>query len=52
MLIDIKIYPEVVDPEDVEMLHDLILTCVNEAMKKVDSAQAASLGQFNIPGFM
>ncbi len=49
---EIKIKPEVVDPEDVEMLQDLILTCVNEALKKVDSAQAASLGQFNIPGFM
>ena len=49
---EIKIKPEVVDPEDVEMLQDLILTCVNEALKKVDSAQATSLGQFNIPGFM
>ena len=52
VLKEIKIKPEVVDPDDVEMLQDLILTCVNEALKKVDSAQAASLGQFNIPGFM
>ena len=49
---EIKIKPEVVDPDDVEMLQDLILTCVNEALKKVDSAQAASLGRFNIPGIM
>ena len=49
---EIKIKPEVVDPEDVEMLQDLILTWVNEALKKVESAQAASYGQFNIPGFM
>lgn len=49
---EIKIKPEVVDPDDVEMLQDLILTCVNEAMKKVDNAQAASLGKFNIPGIM
>lgn len=49
---EIKIKPEVVDPDDVEMLQDLILTCVNEAMKKVDSAQAASLGKYNIPGLM
>ena len=49
---DIKIKPEVVDPDDVEMLQDLIITCVNEALKKVDSAQAASLGKFNIPGIM
>ena len=46
----IKIKPDVVDPEDVEMLEDLILTCVNEALRKVDSAQAADLGKFNIPG--
>ncbi len=49
---EIKIKPEVVDPDDVEMLQDLILTCINEALKKVDSAQAASLGKYNIPGIM
>ncbi len=49
---EIKIQKEVVDPDDVEMLEDLILTCVNEALRKVDSAQAAQLGKFNIPGFM
>lgn len=43
---------EVVDPEDVEMLQDLIITCVNEAFRKVDSAQAQELGKFNIPGLM
>ena len=47
---EIKIKPDVVDPEDVEMLEDLILTCVNEALKKVDSAQAEQLGKFNLPG--
>ena len=47
---EIKIKPEVVDPEDVEMLEDLILTCVNEALRKVDSAQADQFGKFNIPG--
>jgi DNA-binding YbaB/EbfC family protein len=49
---EIKIKPDVVDPEDVEMLEDLILTCVNEALRKVDSAQADQLGKFNIPGLM
>ena len=49
---EIKIKPEVVDPDDVEMLEDLILTCVNEALRKVDSAQAEQLGKFNIPGLM
>ena len=49
---EIKIKKDVVDPDDVEMLEDLILTCVNEALRKVDSAQAQSLGKYNIPGIM
>ena len=49
---EIKIQKDVVDPDDVEMLEDLILTCVNEALRKVDSAQAASMGKYNIPGMM
>ena len=49
---EIKIKKEVVDPDDVEMLQDLIMTCVNEALRKVDSAQAASMGKYNIPGLM
>ena len=49
---ELTINKEVVDPDDVEMLQDLILTCVNEALRQVDSAQAASLGKFNIPGLM
>jgi len=52
MIKEIKIKPEVVDPEDVEMLEDLMLTCVNEALRKVDDAQAAALGKYNIPGLM
>lgn len=48
----ITIKPEVVDPEDVEMLQDLILTCVNEALKKAEDAQASELGKYNIPGIM
>ena len=48
----VKIDPEAVDPDDVEMLQDLILTCANEALRKVDSAQAESLGKYNIPGMM
>ena len=49
---EIKIKPDVVDSDDVEMLEDLILTCVNEALRKVDSAQADQFGKFNIPGLM
>ena len=49
---EIKIKKEVVDPEDVEMLEDLILTCVNEALRKVDSMTEQQMGKFNIPGLM
>ena len=49
---EIKIQKDVVDPDDVEMLEDLILTCVNEALRKVDSAQNQEFGKFNIPGLM
>ena len=49
---EIKIQKDVVDPDDIEMLEDLIMTSVNEALRKVDEAQAASLGRYNIPGLM
>ena len=49
---EITIAKDAVDPEDVEMLQDLILTCINEALRKVDQAQAASMGKYNIPGLM
>ena len=48
----ITIKPDGVDPDDVEMLEDLITTCVNNALKQVDDAQAQSLGKYNIPGLM
>lgn len=51
-ILDLKLQKEVVDPEDVEMLQDLIVTCINQAFKQVDDAQAASMGKFNIPGIM
>ncbi len=47
---EIVIKKEVVDPDDVEMLQDLILTAVNEALSKADSLMEAEMGQFNIPG--
>ena len=49
---EIKINKDVVDPDDVEMLEDLIMTSVNEALRKVDEAQSASFGKYNIPGLM
>jgi len=51
-LVSLKIKPEVVDPQDVEMLQDLIVTCLNEAFRKADSAQADEFGKYNIPGLM
>ena len=48
----ITISKDVVDPDDVEMLQDLILTCINDAMSKVDEATSQALGQYNIPGLM
>lgn len=47
---EIIIKPEVVDKDDVEMLQDLILTAVNEALNKADSMMQSELGQFNVPG--
>jgi hypothetical protein len=53
-LLDIKIEPDAVDPEDVEMLEDLILAAVNEGMRKVQEMVSAEMskltGGMNIPG--
>lgn len=53
-LIDVTISPDVVDPEDIEMLQDLIIAAVNEAMRKAEENSAAELskltGGFSIPG--
>lgn len=51
-ILDLKLQKEVVDPEDIEMLQDLIVTCINQAFKQVDDAQTASMGKYNIPGLM
>jgi hypothetical protein len=53
-IVDIKIKPEVVDPEDVEMLQDLILAACNEALKNAEQETASEMkkvtGGLNIPG--
>ena len=49
-IVEIKIDKDVVDPDDVEMLQDLIMTATNEAMKKVDDATNSEMGKYNIPG--
>jgi DNA-binding YbaB/EbfC family protein len=43
-LLSITIDPEAVDPEDLEMLQDLILAAVNEASRKVDEAVQEQMG--------
>lgn len=47
---EIVIKKEVVDPDDVDMLQDLVLTAVNEALNKADALMSSELGNFNIPG--
>ena len=51
---EITIKKDVVDPDDVEMLEDLVLSAVNEAMKKADEETANKMGKItgglNIPG--
>ncbi|HHW30900.1 MAG TPA: YbaB/EbfC family nucleoid-associated protein [Clostridiaceae bacterium] len=52
---EIAIKPEVVDPEDVEMLQDLILAAVNEALRKADELANSEMSKItgglgNLPG--
>ncbi|NTW71119.1 MAG: YbaB/EbfC family nucleoid-associated protein [Eubacteriaceae bacterium] len=53
-LVSIKIKPEAVDPEDVEMLEDMVLAAVNEALRKaeemVSGEMAKVTGGMNMPG--
>ncbi|OZI10458.1 YbaB/EbfC family nucleoid-associated protein [Bacillus sp. FJAT-42315] len=45
-VLDVQIKEEVVDPEDVEMLQDLVLAATNDALKKVDDETNSTMGQF------
>ena len=53
-IVSIKIDPEVVNPEDIEMLEDLILAAVNEGIKRSQEMMAEEMskitGGTNIPG--
>lgn len=53
-IIELKLSPDAVDPDDVEMLEDMIITAVNEVLRKADDAAASNLknltGGMNIPG--
>jgi len=55
---EIKIKPEAVDPDDVEVLEDMVLAAVNEAMRSAESLMqsklgglAGGLGGLGLPGF-
>lgn len=41
----VKLDPEAVDPDDVEMLEDLIMAATNEALRKADEASAANMAK-------
>ncbi len=54
VLTAVNIKPEACDPDDIEMLEDLIMAAVNDAMSKIDEMSAKELekvtGGMNIPG--
>ena len=44
-LLRVSIDPEAVDPDDVEMLQDMVVAAVNEAMRKAEADQSASMSK-------
>ena len=54
-ILSIDIQPEIVDPDDIETLSDILVAAVNEAIKRVDDTNNAELnkitGPMNLPGF-
>ena len=53
-VLSVHISPEVIDEDDVETLEDLIVACVNEGIKKIDTISSQEMekitGALNIPG--
>jgi hypothetical protein len=53
-LVEVNLKPEVVDPDDIEMLQDLIIAAVNEAIRQVNEISENEMGKvtggINIPG--
>lgn len=45
-LVNLEIKPEAVDPDDIDMLSDLVLAAVNDGMKKVNDATQSTLGKY------
>lgn len=54
-ILAIDLEPEIVDPDDIETLSDILVAAVNEAIKRVDDTNNAELnkitGPMNLPGF-
>lgn len=44
-ILSVKIQEEVVDPDDIEMLEDLIVAATNEALRKIDEISQASMAK-------
>ena len=53
-ILEVKLSPEIVDPDDIETLEDLIVAGVNEAIKKVEAISAEEMqkitGSIGLPG--
>ncbi|SIT93442.1 YbaB/EbfC family nucleoid-associated protein [Edaphobacillus lindanitolerans] len=53
-VLEVTVDPSVADPEDVEMLQDLIVIATNDALKQADELTNSTMGQFtkgmNLPG--
>lgn len=54
-ILEVNIKEEVVDPDDIEMLQDLVLAATNDALKQAEELTNQTMGQFtkgiNLPGF-
>lgn len=49
-IISLSISPEAVDPEDVEMLEDMIMAAINDAVEKSKDLAAKKMGNMGVPG--
>jgi len=45
-VLKVNLKPEVVDPDDIEMLQDLIIVATNDALKKIEETSNKTMGQF------
>lgn len=53
-IVSLTLKPEVVDPEDIDMLQDLIISAVNECIRELETKTSEEMeaitGGFNVPG--